>query len=152
MSIITLPDDVFDFVKTFLLDPEYFKRKHAAVWKDIRVKREVYTQRVQYENRIDEDTTLYHTRHQSDYYYFIYSCTNPFGPDAKMHVNEIQVDDITGQYDNVHELIEDFAVPDDTDFSLNDDSQFVDHDDDWHAYEFNQYRDRCECASIFDGV
>ena len=37
--MVYLPDAVFNHITSYLLDPDFYKKKHAAVWKTIRVNR-----------------------------------------------------------------------------------------------------------------
>ena len=37
--MVYFPEHVFSHITSYLLDPEYYKRKHAEVWQTIRVMR-----------------------------------------------------------------------------------------------------------------
>jgi hypothetical protein len=142
MSLVQIPEDVFSIVKSFLLDPEYFLKKHQEWWRRIRVKR------IQRTRHIEIDSIMGYSEYQtSSSEYFVYSIGHRYLPHATVPKRHFLEDDITGELDNVQEEIESFEmeemVEEEWDYDLLlESANFMGTEYVWHNYQRDQYVER----------
>jgi len=75
------------------LDPDFYKKKHAAVWQKIRVERHSHNITMAFEDCTMEDVL-------NDCNYFVYIRDRP-ADDATIFGFEFGYDDLSGEFDNV---------------------------------------------------
>ena len=112
------PKSVFRNVTSYLLDPEFHKKRHAEVWQTIRVLRLISTQTTVYEDDFEQERSFAYLVYIGDRPSSRVESTQPFGED-----------DISGEWDNVYEE-EDMVNPG---------GSWLCTAINFHNYQFDQY-------------
>ena len=92
------PEPVFRNITSYLLDPDFYKKRHAEVWQKIRVKR-VMESTMGFEEYED-------TIRDCKYFVYIYDPNICDTEDVSIPTKEFGYDDLSGDWDNVEETIE----------------------------------------------
>ena len=96
--MVYFPDAVFNHITTYLIDPDFYKKKHAEVWQKIRVNRRNQTEKV-----FDDDEANDYEVNDCQYLVYTRVCGEMFGY-AEIPVRDgFGLDDLSGEWDNVEQ-------------------------------------------------